>query len=316
MRFNFKRLSNFLLVIILCVLSVSCSLLINGTGNIQFKLPSIEQSCKDDGIALFSANNSTEFNIVIKNSNGKNVYNEVHKPNSFVCIDDIPIGKYEISLEAVTNTDAYRGKENVNVKAGKGTAVNIKLNKNSILPNDGKKYGYFMGSVNSDNINDQSTFEMYVRIYKQDGNKTLVSEKKINNSFEYKTDNLEVGKYILCIDGRSLNSSFYQEIPISNMKEEKNQLEPISLTKSGIYNIGLKFTNGPVPAEMLHIRILTNSGVEYLSTDIKSDSTCKFENIPGGYYKVYVESDNWKVEDFIMIVDKNETFNIGLEQKI
>ena len=315
MRFNFKRLSNLLFVSILCILSVSCSLLINGTGNIQFKLPPIEQSCIDDGIAVASANNSTDFNIILKNSQGRHIYNEVHEPNSVVYIDNIPIGKYEISLEAVTHTDIYSGKENVNVKSGKGTAVNIKLNKNPIFPNDGKKYGYFTGSVLEDNILDKASFEMYVRIYKQDGNRTHVFEKKINDSFDYITDELELGNYIFCIEGKDKKASYYQEMNISNMKEGKNELATIPLTRTGIFNIQLKFTKGPVPAEMLHIRILTSSGIEYLSTNIMSDSMCKFDKIPGGSYFLCIDSSNWKLDNYAITVDKDETFNIELQQK-
>ena len=99
------------------------------------------------------------------------------------------------------------------------------------------------------------------------------------------------------------------------MKEGANELASIPLTRSSIQNIKLRFTKGPLPAEKLHIRLLTNGGVEFLSTDIMSDEICPFDNLPGGYYLVCAESENWEVNNYEIVVDKDKTFGIELQLK-
>lgn len=135
MRFNFKNLVKNLFAGIICLLSISCSFVPNDSGNIKFNLPYIQYSNTSNyssRSAISNGGNKTQFKIILTNSFGRVVYEEYHDAGTMVYIDNIVAGKYEISMEAVTHSDIYEGREHVHVKPGKGSEVQVRLSKNPI----------------------------------------------------------------------------------------------------------------------------------------------------------------------------------------
>lgn len=215
MRFNFNSFSKFLILNILCISSISCSLMLNGTGNVQFKLPVIQDN-NNEGLTRISENNYVDFDIVLKTSNGKIAYNESHGAGEVVVIDNLPLGKYELTLEAVTHSSIVKGRENVYVKSGNGSNVTVNLTKSII--------GYFVGNITMDKIHKDS-FVMYVEIYDTKNGNKLITKTSVNKNGFFKTESLPMGIYKVRFIGKDDFATYNLEMPpIYNMKPGLNTL--------------------------------------------------------------------------------------------
>lgn len=126
MRFNGKTFLKVFILGIFTFFMVSCTMA-NGSGSsVQFRLPKVDSENYNTN-SRFYTSNQTKFKVSLVTDRGRTYYSEIHDDGTFVMIPNVPVGHYELTILGGNKKVVYEGKENVAVRAGKGTVVNVNL---------------------------------------------------------------------------------------------------------------------------------------------------------------------------------------------
>ena len=110
-------------ILFISLVSLSCSLITDNYGNIDFYLPEIEQNSRN-AITLKSVN-SHKFVVTLETTNGRLIRKEILPPKARVVLDNVPLGTYLLSLKYEDNVIILKGSKLVTVKRGVNNPIDI-----------------------------------------------------------------------------------------------------------------------------------------------------------------------------------------------
>ena len=168
-------------IIFLCLLTLSCSFAVKTTGDIEFALPNLGLSR-----AVYSTE-KPKFKVSLVTPNDRYLYNEEHEAGSIVYIPRVPYGDYTLSLKCNVRNDVIEGSENVSVRTGKNTVVNIQLKRRQA--SDELEKPDVPAEGNGDNSENQEPENPEGPILPENGESDKPSEPELPNKPDLEPEN-------------------------------------------------------------------------------------------------------------------------------